>query len=102
MARHHEELREIGFGREGAEEEVEEAEELEEMHPLLVRAAEDLLDAMQGGGYSPSVSDSDSRIERASKMAARRARAEVFAAAFKRMFEACELEPHREGPDEEE
>lgn len=47
-------------------------------------AAEDIMDCLSGGfGYGSSPSDSDSKMEKASKEAARKARAQVFAQALK-------------------
>lgn len=47
-------------------------------------AAEDIMDCLSGGfGYGSSPSDNDSKMEKASKEAARKARAQVFAQALK-------------------
>lgn len=45
-------------------------------------AAEDVMDALSGY-YGPSMSDSDSKVEKAAKEAAKRARAKVLAQALK-------------------
>jgi hypothetical protein len=62
----------------------------------LVIAAEDIMDALQGGYFGSSPSESDSKVERASKEAAKEARAKILAQALKAFFTICESEPHGE------
>lgn len=54
----------------------------------LLFAAQDILDVMSTG-YSPSISESDNPVERASKEAARRAKAKMLAEALKSFIEQC-------------
>lgn len=62
----------------------------------LIVAAMDIQDAMGGGGFYDKPRDEDSKVERASKEAARKARAKVLAQALKAFFLICESEPHSE------
>jgi hypothetical protein len=64
----------------------------------LVVAAEDVMDCLSGGAfYGDKPRDEDSKMERASKEASRRAKAKVLAQALKSFFLICESEPHDEG-----
>lgn len=55
----------------------------------LLFAAQDILDVMSTG-YSPSICESDNPVERASKEAARRAKAKMLADALKSFIEQCD------------
>lgn len=66
-----------------ADDEDYEGDEIQ-VSDALVMATQDFLDCLTGY-YGPSVSESDSKVERASKDAARKARAEIAAKAFKAM-----------------
>ena len=65
----------------------------------LIVAAEDIMDSLNAYvGGSPS--ESDSKVERASKEAARRAKAKILAQSLKSFFMLCDAEPHEEGEHE--
>lgn len=68
-----------------------------EVSDELIIAAEDIMDSLQGGYFGSSPSDSDSKVEKASKEAAKRARAKILAQSLKSFFMICESEPHSEG-----
>jgi hypothetical protein len=67
---------------------AEEREETPEPEEGLLFAAQDILDVMSTG-YSPSVCESDNPVERASKEAARRAKAKMLADALRSFIEQC-------------
>lgn len=64
-------------------------------------AAEDIMDSLQSGYFGGSPSESDSKVERASKEAAKRARAKILAQALKAFCLIVDSGPHQEGPPEE-
>lgn len=63
-----------------------------EVSDELIIAAEDVADALQGGYFGASPSESDSKVERASKEAAKRARAKILAQSLKSFFLICSSE----------
>jgi hypothetical protein len=62
----------------------------------LIIAAEDIMDCL-GSYFGASPSDSDSKVEKATKEASRRARAKILAQALKSFFMQLDSEPHDEG-----
>ena len=83
---------------EGHEEEVDLKEEVS---PELVVAAQEVMDVLSDGGYGlSSPGNSDSKVQKATKEAAREAKAKILAAALKNFFYICDAEPHEEGEHE--
>lgn len=80
--------------------EREPEERAPEMPEELISAAEDIMDVLDGGAYAPSPSEADSRVQRESKEAARRAKANVLAEVLHNFFMMCDSGPHEEGPPE--
>lgn len=64
-----------------------------------IEAAVDVADALRDS-YMPQVSENDSKIERASKEASKRAKAEILAKTLKAFFLLCDADPHAEGEHE--
>jgi hypothetical protein len=68
----------------------------------LLVAAEEIMDVLGGSWGSESPSDSDSKVQKATKAAARRAKAEILAQALLDFFQIADGQPHAEGPHEDE
>lgn len=83
-------------GRADAELEIDDDMGVDVSDELII-AAEDIMDSLQSGYFGSSPSDSDSKVEKASKEAAKRARAKILAQSLKSFFMICDSEPHSEG-----
>jgi hypothetical protein len=64
----------------------------------LLVAAEEIMDVLGGSWGSEAPSDSDSKVQKATKAASRRAKAEILAQALLDFFQIADGDPHEEGP----